>query len=82
MNIKKLISWSACCAAAVMMAGSGAQTTAIPAVDLSLGPLTVTAQAVNIALALSVEFPTAGAAYRSTSYDPGILGLLGYQKLL
>ena len=69
MNIKKLISWSACCAAAVMMAGSGAQTTAIPAVDLSLGPLTVTAQAVNIALALSVEYPTAGAAYRSTSYD-------------
>lgn len=69
MNIKKLISWSACCAAAVMMAGSGAQTTAIPAVDLSLGPLTVTAQAVNIALALSVEFPTAGAAYRSVNYD-------------
>lgn len=69
MNIKKLISWSACCAAAMMMAGSGAQTTAIPAVDLSLGPLTVTAQAVNIALALSVEFPTAGAAYRSSSYD-------------
>lgn len=69
MNIKKLISWSGCCTAAVMMAGSGAQTTAIPAVDLSLGPLTVTAQAVNIALALSVEFPTAGAAYRSTSYD-------------
>ena len=69
MNIKKLISWCACCAAAMMMAGSGAQTTAIPAVDLSLGPLTVTAQAVNIALALSVEFPTAGAAYRSTNYD-------------
>ena len=69
MNIKKLFSWGACCAGAVMMAGSVAQTTAIPSVDLSLGPLTVTAQAVNIALALSVEFPTAGAAYRSTSYD-------------
>ncbi len=53
----------------MLVAGSGAQTTPIPSVDLSLGPLTVTAQAVNIALALSVEFPTAGAAYRSGTYD-------------
>lgn len=77
MNIKKLLSWSACCAAAVMMAGSGAETTPIPSVDLSVGPLTVTAQAVNIALALSVEYPTAGAAYRSDSYDHS-LEYLGY----
>jgi type IV pilus assembly protein PilY1 len=43
----------------------------MPSVDLSLGPLTVTTQAVNVALALSVEFPTAGAAYRSSTntYD-------------
>ena len=41
----------------------------MPAVDLSVGPLAVTAQAVNVALALSVEFPTAGAAYRSGTYD-------------
>lgn len=53
----------------MLVAGSGAQTTPIPSVDLSLGPLTITAQAVNIALALSVEFPTAGAAYRSDTYD-------------
>lgn len=52
-----------------MVAGSGAQSTSMPSIDLSLGPLTVTTQAVNVALALSVEFPTAGAAYRSSTYD-------------
>ncbi|MDB5744621.1 MAG: type pilus assembly protein PilY [Polaromonas sp.] len=77
MNLKKSLSWGTYCAAAVMMVGSGAQTTAIPSVDLSLGPLTVTAQAVNIALALSVEFPTAGAAYRAGSYDHSV-EYLGY----
>jgi type IV pilus assembly protein PilY1 len=47
-----------------------AQTsTATPSLDLSMGPLAVTSQAVNVALALSVEFPTAGAAYRTTAYD-------------
>lgn len=56
-------------AVAIFVVGSGAQTTAMPAVDLSVGPLAVTTQAVNVALALSVEFPTAGAAYRSGSYD-------------
>ena len=69
MKIRKAFSWVPCGIAALLVAGSGAQTAAIPAVDLSLGPLTVTAQAVNIALALSVEFPTAGAAYRSNTYD-------------
>ena len=69
MKIQKTLSWFACCITAMLVAGSGAQTTPIPSVDLSLGPLTVTAQAVNIALALSVEFPTAGAAYRSGTYD-------------
>ena len=70
MKIRKTLSWFACCITALLVAGSGAQTTPIPSVDLSLGPLTVTAQAVNIALALSVEFPTAGAAYRKSNiYD-------------
>ena len=47
-----------------------AQTsTATPSLDLSMGPLAVTSQAVNVALALSVEFPTAGAAYRTGTYD-------------
>lgn len=53
----------------VFVAGGGAQTTPMPAVDLSVGPLAVTTQAVNVALALSVEFPTAGAAYRAGTYD-------------
>jgi len=69
MKFRKLFSWLACGIAAALVAGSGAQTPAMPSVDLSLGPLTVTSQAVNIALALSVEFPTAGAAYRSGTYD-------------
>lgn len=55
--------------ATIAVVGSVAQTPAMPAVDLSVGPLTATAQAVNVALALSVEFPTAGAAYRAGSYD-------------
>ncbi len=38
-------------------------------VDLSLGPIAVNTQAVNIALALSVEFPTLGAAYKIVDYD-------------
>ncbi|MBP6483400.1 MAG: hypothetical protein KA254_02140 [Rhodoferax sp.] len=55
---------------AVLISGSTAQTPpAMPTVDLSVGPVAINAQAVNIALALSVEFPTLGAAYRSTSYD-------------
>ena len=69
MNIKQKIALMGVAAAAIFVAGSGAQTTTMPAVDLSVGPLAVTAQAVNVALALSVEFPTAGAAYRSGTYD-------------
>ena len=57
-------------ALALLIAGSTAQTPpTMPTVDLSVGPVAINAQAVNIALALSVEFPTVGAAYRSTSYD-------------
>jgi type IV pilus assembly protein PilY1 len=69
MKIKKTLSWLACSLTALLVAGSGAQTTALPTVDLSVGPLTITSQAVNVALALSVEFPTAGAAYRTGRYD-------------
>ncbi len=80
MNIKQkiaLIGVVGVAGAAIFVAGSGAQTTPMPAVDLSVGPLAVTAQAVNVALALSVEFPTAGAAYRSSTYDH-TLEYLGY----
>ena len=69
MKIRKTLSWLGCGITALLVAGSGAQTAFLPAVDLSVGPLTATAQAVNIALALSVEFPTAGAAYRADTYD-------------
>jgi type IV pilus assembly protein PilY1 len=69
MNIKQKIALIGVATAAIFVAGSGAQTTAMPAVDLSVGPLAVTTQAVNVALALSVEFPTAGAAYRTGTYD-------------
>lgn len=80
MNIKQkiaLIGVVGVAGAAIFVAGSGAQTTPMPAVDLSVGPLAVTAQAVNVALALSVEFPTADAAYRSSTYDH-TLEYLGY----
>lgn len=69
MNIKQKIALFGVAGAAIFVAGSGAQTTTLPAVDLSVGPLAVTSQAVNVALALSVEYPTAGAAYRSGTYD-------------
>ncbi len=59
---------SACLA--LLIAGSTAQTPpSMPLVDLSIGPTAVNPQAVNIALALSVEFPTVGAAYRTTNYN-------------
>jgi type IV pilus assembly protein PilY1 len=63
---------------AVLIAGSTAQTPpAMPTVDLSVGPVAINAQAVNIALALSVEFPTVGAAYRTVNYDHAVT-YLGY----
>lgn len=64
--------------AVVVLAGGSAQTPpTIPTVDLSVGPVAINAQAVNIALALSVEFPTVGAAYRTADYDHSIT-YLGY----
>lgn len=54
----------------LVIAGSTAQTpTTIPTVDLSIGPVAVNSQAVNVALALSVEFPTVGSAYRRPDYE-------------
>lgn len=70
MKVRQTIIWGGIAITAVFVAVSGAQTTpTMPALDLSLGPLAVTSQAVNVALALSVEFPTAGAAYRTGTYD-------------
>ena len=69
MNISQKIALCGGAVVAALVAGSSAQTTSMPSVDLSLGPLVLTSQAVNVALALSVEFPTAGAAYRQGSYD-------------
>lgn len=63
---------------ALVITGSTAQTTpSNPLVDLSVGPVAINAQAVNIALALSVEFPTVGAAYRTASYNASTT-YLGY----
>jgi type IV pilus assembly protein PilY1 len=60
------------------ISGSTAQSTApLPTVDLRLGPVATTSQAVNIALALSVEFPTVGAAYRNAAYNEATT-YLGY----
>lgn len=62
----------------VILAGGSAQTPpTIPLIDLSIGPVAVNAQAVNVALALSVEFPTVGAAYRTDTYDHSVT-YLGY----
>lgn len=66
----KLMAPAVSAALALLIAGSTAQTPpAMPLVDLSIGPTAVNPQAVNIALALSVEFPTVGAAYRGSNYN-------------
>ena len=53
----------------LILVGAAQVTPALPTVDLSIGPVAVNSQAVNIALALSVEFPTVGAAYRTPAYE-------------
>ena len=76
-KIRNWISWALPLACAILVGGSGAQSS-IPTVDLSVGPLVTTNQAVNVALALSVEFPTAGAAYRTgLTYSTGTV-YIGY----
>lgn len=65
-------------AGVVVLSGGSAQVTpAMPTVDLSVGPVAISTQAVNVALALSVEFPTVGAAYRTGTYDHSVT-YLGY----
>lgn len=68
-TIKKYFHIVATMSMAIVIANGAAQTSTLPVVDLSLGPLAVTTQATNVALALSVEFPTVGAAYRNGLYD-------------
>ncbi len=76
--LSKLVAPAVPIALAIVIAGSTAQTPpAMPTVDLSIGPVAVNPQAVNIALALSVEFPTVGSAYRTSNYDHGTT-YLGY----
>ena len=54
----------------LMIAGSTAQTPPPnPTVDLSVGPVATSTEAVNVALALSVEFPTVGSPYKLRAYD-------------
>ncbi len=67
---RRLLLPAAAVALAVVISSSGAGSPpSNPTVDLSVGPVAINAQAVNIALALSVEFPTVGAAYREPDYD-------------
>ncbi len=77
-QLRKLGLPVAASALALLIAGSSAQTPpANPTVDLSIGPVAIASQAVNIALALSVEFPTVGAAYRTADYNHDTV-YLGY----
>lgn len=67
---RALVSPGIVCAAALVIGGSTAQTPpSFPTVDLSIGPVAVNTQSINIALALSVEFPTVGSAYRQADYN-------------
>lgn len=67
---RTLVSPGIVCAAALVIGGSTAQTPpSFPTVDLSIGPVAVNTQSINIALALSVEFPTVGSAYRQADYN-------------
>ncbi len=52
----------------LLIGGSVAQSTRVP-LDLSSGPIINSASVSNLALVLSVEFPTVGAAYRGATYD-------------
>jgi type IV pilus assembly protein PilY1 len=67
---RKQFSLSALLAASTFMLSSATSYVAtIPTVDLRVGPVAISQQATNIALSLSVEFPTVGAAYRTAVYD-------------
>ncbi|MCJ0762806.1 PilC/PilY family type IV pilus protein [Variovorax terrae] len=46
-----------------------AQSTGTPTIDFDNGPLVSTKQPANVVLALSVEYPTSGGAYKDAAYD-------------
>ena len=74
--VRKMAAPAASVVLVMLIAGSAAQTTpTMPTVDLSVGPVAINAQAVNVALALSVEWPTVGAAYRLSDYAPNTVYL-------
>ncbi len=52
----------------VLIGGSVAQSTRVP-IDLSSGPIINSGSVSNLALVLSVEFPTVGAAYTGGTYS-------------
>ncbi|MBX3657892.1 MAG: hypothetical protein KF740_05605 [Ramlibacter sp.] len=64
-------------ASALLLSGAAQVSPPMPTVDLSVGPVAINSQAVNVALALSVEFPTVGAAYRNSTYNHSTV-YLGY----
>ena len=66
--MKKLIAAFFATLTIVFIGGSVAQSTRAT-LDLSSGPIINSSAVSNLALVLSVEFPTVGAAYRSSSYD-------------
>jgi type IV pilus assembly protein PilY1 len=75
--INKLVTPLVVMAVSLVIVGSTAQTTPMPEVQLDIGPVAVNQQAVNIALSLSVEFPTVGSAYRRGDYEHAT-NYLGY----
>lgn len=66
--MKKLISLCLIVFGLLSLTGSVAQSTRTT-LDLKSGPLINSNNVANLALVLSVEFPTVGAAYRATNYS-------------
>lgn len=66
--MKKFVAACLVLLSVILIGGSTAQVTRAT-IDLSSGPVINSASVANLALVLSVEFPTVGAAYRSGTYD-------------
>ena len=66
--MKKLISILLILVGVLNLSGSVAQSTRIT-LDLTSGPLINSNDVANLALVLSVEFPTVSAAYKSATYS-------------
>ncbi len=80
--MKKLIGWGIAVLSVVVIGWAFAQSTSTRTLlDLRTGPIINSADASNLALVLSVEFPTTGAAYKTpnsaSAYD-GTKKYLGY----